>query len=50
MPTDDLTPALLASYDRDGGINHLDGANLPSQDIIGELARDFMQVLFPRLL
>ena len=47
MPTDDLTPALLASYDRDGGINHLDGANLPSQDIIGELARDFMQVLFP---
>ena len=47
MPTDDLTPALLASYDRDGGINHLDGANLPSQDVIGELARDFMHVLFP---
>ena len=47
MPTDDLTPALLASYDRDGGITHLDGANLPSQDVIGELARDFMQVLFP---
>ncbi len=47
MPTDDLTPALLSSYDRDGGINHLDGANLPSQDIIVDLARDFMQVLFP---
>ena len=30
-PIKDLTVALLASYRRHGGINHLDGANLPSR-------------------
>ncbi len=42
-----IKQALLASYVRDGGINHLDGVNLPSQDRVAELARDFMHVLFP---
>jgi serine O-acetyltransferase len=42
-----IAQALLASYARDGGINHLDGPNLPSQDSVAELARGFMHVLFP---
>jgi len=47
MKPDAIKKALLESYDRDGGINHLDGVNLPSQDTVSELARDFMHVLFP---
>jgi serine O-acetyltransferase len=47
MQPNALAQALLDSYARDGGINHLDGPNLPSQDSIAELARDFMHVLFP---
>jgi serine O-acetyltransferase len=47
MHADDLQRALLASYDQDGGINHLEGANLPSQDLAADLARDFMHLLFP---
>jgi serine O-acetyltransferase len=47
MKSNALQQALLDSYVRDGGINHLDGVNLPSQDSVAELARDFMHVLFP---
>jgi serine O-acetyltransferase len=43
----EIKSALLASYELDGGINHLDGANLPSQESINVLARDCMQLLFP---
>jgi serine O-acetyltransferase len=47
MQPNAIAQALLASYARDGGINHLDGPNLPSQDTVADLARDFMHVLFP---
>ena len=47
MKSDSIKKALLESYARDGGINHLDGVNLPSQDTVSDLARDFMHVLFP---
>ncbi len=47
MTPDAIKQALLESYARDGGINHLDGVNLPSQDMVAELARDCMHVLFP---
>ena len=47
MKPDAIKQALLESYARDGGINHLDGVNLPSQDSVAELARDCMHVLFP---
>lgn len=43
----DLTDQLLASYSRAGGINHLDGKNLPSQRVIAALAGDFLRLLFP---
>jgi serine O-acetyltransferase len=44
---DNIKAALLASYEADGGINHLDGVNLPSQESINMLARDCMHLLFP---
>lgn len=47
MQSDAIKKALLASYALGGGINHLDGANLPSQDKVVELARDLMHLLFP---
>jgi serine O-acetyltransferase len=47
MKSDAIKKALLESYARDGGINHLDGVNLPSQDSVIEIARGFMHVLFP---
>jgi serine O-acetyltransferase len=47
MKSEAIKKALLESYERDGGINHLDGVNLPSQDTVNEMARDLMHVLFP---
>ena len=47
MHLDEIKQALLASYRSDGGINHLDGANLPSQASINQLAADLMHLLFP---
>jgi serine O-acetyltransferase len=47
MTLDDITKALLASYETEGGINHLDGINLPSDESVNRLAVDFMHLLFP---
>jgi serine O-acetyltransferase len=47
MPYDAIKADLLASYEADGGINHLDGINLPSQESVNALARDVMHLLFP---
>jgi serine O-acetyltransferase len=47
MNTDAIKASLLASYEADGGINHLDGVNLPSQESVNEAARDCMHLLFP---
>jgi serine O-acetyltransferase len=47
MKHDEISAALLASYENDGGINHLDGVNLPSQGSVNALASDFMHLLFP---
>jgi len=43
----DITHALLRSYERDGGINHFDGTNLPSEESVNRLCSDFMRLLFP---
>jgi len=43
----ELTERLAASYDREGGINHLDGKNLPSKQAIAEITRDLLRLLFP---
>ncbi|WP_232766763.1 serine O-acetyltransferase [Geminisphaera colitermitum] len=47
MTLDDITLALLASYESNGGINHLDGVNLPSEESVNRLAVDCMHLLFP---
>ena len=47
MTQEEIKSALLASYEADGGLNHLDGVNLPSQESVIRLARDFMHLLFP---
>jgi serine O-acetyltransferase len=47
MQLDEIKQALLASYRSYGGINHLDGVNLPSQASVNQLATDCMHLLFP---
>ena len=42
-----LTDQLIASYARAGGINHLDGKNLPSKTAIAGIAQDLLRLLFP---
>lgn len=43
----DLTNQLIASYAKVGGINHLDGKNLPSKTRIGTITVDLLRLLFP---
>ncbi len=42
-----LTEQLVASYARIGGINHLDGKNLPSKNAIASITCDLLRLLFP---
>jgi serine O-acetyltransferase len=42
-----LTNKLVASYARAGGINHLDGKNLPSKRAITAITQDLLRLLFP---
>jgi serine O-acetyltransferase len=47
MTLDEIKHALLASYQSEGGINHFDGINLPSEESVNRLSFDFMHLLFP---
>ncbi len=42
-----LTDALIASYAQVGGINHLDGVNLPSKSAIAQITVNLLRLLFP---
>ena len=42
-----LADQLLASYARVGGINHLDGKNLPSKSGVCSITVDLLRLLFP---
>jgi serine O-acetyltransferase len=42
-----LTNQMLTSYARVGGINHLDGKNLPSKSAIAWITCDLLRLLFP---
>ena len=42
-----LTNQLVASYAKAGGINHLDGKNLPSKRAVAALTVDLLRLLFP---
>jgi serine O-acetyltransferase len=47
MNLNPIKQALLDSYQKHGGINHLDGVNLPAQDSVQQLASDYMHLMFP---
>ncbi len=47
MSLERIQAALLKSYAEDGGINHIDGKNLPSEESVDRLASDLMHLLFP---
>ena len=42
-----LTERLVESYQHTGGINHLDGKNLPSKRTITLITKDLLRLLFP---
>ena len=44
---DKITDAILASYETGGGINNIDGTNLPSKRAIATVCEDLLQILFP---
>lgn len=46
-PVTKLTNDLIASYARAGGINHLDGKNLPSKSAITRITHNLLRLLFP---
>jgi serine O-acetyltransferase len=43
----EIVESLVGSFHKYGGINHLDGANLPSRDAVVEIARDLLRLVFP---
>jgi len=42
-----INEAILRSYETGGGINHIDGANLPSKRALAVICEDLLQLLFP---
>ena len=47
MKITELTDQLIASYASVGGINHLDGTNLPSKNGIVSITSDLLRLVFP---
>ena len=43
----ELTQNLLDSYCLVGGINHVDGKNLPSKEVVAQVTGDVLRLLFP---
>src|ERR1019366_7486935 len=43
----DIVQDLVDSFQKVGGINHLDGSNLPSREAITEITRDLLRLMFP---
>jgi serine O-acetyltransferase len=42
-----ITDEILGSYETVGGINNIDGSNLPSKRAIASICEDLLQILFP---
>ncbi len=42
-----LLNELLTSYEEVGGINHIEGANLPSKHTVSEITRTLLRLVFP---
>lgn len=47
MSKKEIVDKILASYEAHGGINHLDGTNLPSKEAIAGIVQDLLRILFP---
>ncbi|MFM1769896.1 MAG: hypothetical protein RJA22_2425 [Verrucomicrobiota bacterium] len=47
MNVTQLTEQLMLSYAKVGGINHLDGKNLPSKSVSAGITLDLLRLLFP---
>ena len=45
-----LVEQISENYETYGGINHLDGKDLPSKKVIIELLKDILSILFPGYL
>ncbi|HYB91593.1 MAG TPA: serine O-acetyltransferase EpsC [Candidatus Binataceae bacterium] len=43
----EIEQSLVESFRKYGGINHLDGANLPSREMVVEVTRDLLRLMFP---
>jgi len=43
----EIVEQLVASFRTVGGINHLDGANLPSREAVVDITRDLLRLVFP---
>ncbi len=42
-----IIESIVGTYDAQDGINHIEGANLPSRDRVVEITTNFLSVLFP---
>lgn len=42
-----ITEAILTSYNTGGGMNNIDGSNLPSKRALAAICEDLLQLLFP---
>lgn len=42
-----IIATIVNTYDNEDGINHIEGPNLPSRDMVQEIATHFLNVLFP---
>jgi len=42
-----IVESLVASFREHGGINHLDGANLPSREAVVGITKDLLRLVFP---
>src|SRR5215217_540962 len=42
-----ITEQILSSYKTGGGINNIDGSNLPSKRALASICEDLLQLLFP---
>ena len=43
----DIAENIVKTYEKDGGINRIDGVNLPAAEPVVEILDDMMQILFP---
>jgi serine O-acetyltransferase len=42
-----ITDQIVDSFHKYGGINHLDGVNLPSREAVVDITRDLLRIVFP---